>query len=77
MCADFWCIYCFTVPLKQRCKWDWESQWEWQSHGNFMEMRQELNKMWEWKLEWEWESTRMRMGMTLIPMRIDSNQRLW
>jgi len=40
-----------------------------------MRMRQELNKTWEWK--GEWESTRVGMGMTPIPMGIDSHQRLW
>ena len=45
----------------------------WESHGNPIGMGQELNKTWEL----EWESTRMRMGMTPIPMGIDSHQRLW
>jgi len=38
--------------------------------GNLMGMGRELNKT------WEWESTRMGMGMTPIPMGIDSRQRL-
>jgi len=37
-----------------------------------MGMGQELNKQWEW----EWESIRVEMGMTPIPMGMDSHQRL-
>jgi len=37
-----------------------------------MEMGQKLNKQWKW----EWESIRMRIGMTPIPMGMDSHQRL-
>jgi len=38
-----------TVDHYQRCARDWESQWEWESHGNPMGTGQELNKTWEWE----------------------------
>ena len=52
---------------------DWESQWEWEPHGNPMGVEQELNKTWERG----WESTRIGMRMTPIPTGIDFHQRLW
>jgi len=39
-------------------------------NGNPMGMGQKLNK------QWEWESIMMGMGMTSIPMGMDSHQRL-
>ena len=65
-------VYYFTMLHVRRCAWEWDSQWDRESHGNPMGMRIK-HRIGNGNGR-EWETTSVGKGITCTPMGIFSQR---